>query len=640
LADHVGLGKTIQAALIVAELRARRLAERVLVITPPSLREQWATELRDRFALSPTIFDHASLTATVRMLPAGVNPWQTTPLIVSSIDLVKRPEVRTAIDGVAFDLLIVDEAHHVTPGTDRGTLVADIASRTPWVVLISATPHSGDDAAFAYLQRLGSARVEPFLAFRRCRPSATPRMARRSRLFIVTPTSAERLLLEATTGYVRAVRHATRRRDGASLVAAVIARRASSSAEAARRTLLRRAALLAREAVPEMQPFLPWEDGCADAELDDAALATAGLADVRREVEWLERMAALASSASAHWSKLAVIHRLLTRTSEQLLVFTEYRDVAEHLSSSLGTIASVAALHGGLSRHDRRAAVDSFNRGLVRVLVATDAAGEGLNLQHRCRCVINLELPWSPRRLEQRIGRVDRLGQTRRVHAMHLVHARSFEGTVVARLERRRAAAAARTAELSITERDTAAGLQRQLRLVTHGVSTERTRCSVYAAQRLARRSSVVLVYSADVLDGSARIVQRLVAALTIAVRSGPSQPRVLTRPLLRLLTRDRRVRVAIADQFSRQMAGLPSAMQRVAGALDERLSACLSALDHDGGAAWQGSLFDARADHAGRLAASACAERRAHTVRLRQSMAGLHSLRATEPRLTAAWLG
>ena len=111
--------------------------------------------------------------------------------------------------------------------------------------------------------------------------------------------------------------------------------------------------------------------------------------------------------------------RRLGRLHEQAIVFTEYRDTLLHLRQHLS--CDCAVLHGGLTRDERRMQLERFTTGRCRVLLATDAAGEGLNLHERCRAVVNLELPWNPMRLEQRIGRVDRIGQKRRVHAFHLV---------------------------------------------------------------------------------------------------------------------------------------------------------------------------------------------------------------------------
>jgi hypothetical protein len=121
--------------------------------------------------------------------------------------------------------------------------------------------------------------------------------------------------------------------------------------------------------------------------------------------------------------------------AEPLIIFTEYRDTLARVARSINE--PVAVLHGGLSRHERAEALRAFTEGRRRILLATDAAGEGLNLHHRCRIVINLELPWNPMRLEQRIGRVDRIGQRRTVHAFHLVAAGTGEERLLTELRER-----------------------------------------------------------------------------------------------------------------------------------------------------------------------------------------------------------
>ena len=171
LADAVGLGKTIQAGLILAELRERGWAERALVLCPAGLRATWAAELQQRFHIDCAVLDQSAIAESVAALPPGINPWSSHATIVASIDFVKRPEVLAALAEVPLDVLIADEAHHLTPGTDRGSAVARLASRTPWCVLVSATPHSGDVAAFDYLTDLGSHR-DPIAIFRRTRREA------------------------------------------------------------------------------------------------------------------------------------------------------------------------------------------------------------------------------------------------------------------------------------------------------------------------------------------------------------------------------------------------------------------------------------------------------------------------------------
>ena len=128
---------------------------------------------------------------------------------------------------------------------------------------------------------------------------------------------------------------------------------------------------------------------------------------------------------------------MLRRVGEPAIVFTEYRDTLLRIASTIAPLTPIALLHGGLTREDRRAAEERFTSGTAQVLLATDAAGEGLNLQARCRLVVNCELPWSPMRLEQRAGRVDRIGQGRPVHVIHLLARDTAETEILARLVRR-----------------------------------------------------------------------------------------------------------------------------------------------------------------------------------------------------------
>jgi superfamily II DNA/RNA helicase len=166
-----------------------------------------------------------------------------------------------------------------------------------------------------------------------------------------------------------------------------------------------------------------------------------GLADRDRERRLLQALLAAAQDASARETKLDYLTRLLRRTREPVVVFTEYRDTLLHVQSALPR--PITILHGGLGREERADALRVFGSTPGIVLLATDAAAEGLNLHHRCRMVVNLELPWNPSRLEQRIGRVDRIGQQRIVHAFHLVAADLGETDVLDRLRARIVIAAA-----------------------------------------------------------------------------------------------------------------------------------------------------------------------------------------------------
>lgn len=628
LADAVGLGKTIQAGLIICELGARGLADRVLVLTPASIRQQWATELTSRFGLTPVVFDQATLAATAAALPPDVNPWRTAPLIIASIDLVKRAEVRTALDLAPFDVLVIDEAHHLTPDSDRGAVAAGLATRIPWVVLASATPHSGDEAAYAFLAALGAVGPEPMRVFKRARISEQL-VRRRSRIFMVEPTSDERALLDATRQYARAL--GASRLPGARLVGSLIARRAASSAAAAEKTLSRRIALLRAHRPLEQQPVLPWDEDSVDDDVTDALVGAAGLDDAGKEIEWLERLLELARRAQPRWSKLSAIRRLLRRTNEQAIIFSEYRDVAVLAAGALAGVASVASLHGGLSARERNAAVNAFNAGGVRILVATDAAGEGLNLQQRCRLVINIELPWAPSRLEQRIGRVDRLGQSRRVHAIHLAHRSSYEGTVIARLERRRTAAR-RPVEIVADVADAFAATARRLASCSRHRPTGGH--AVYAS-RGSHSSYIVLVFAFRLVDGSGSLVH----ADVLAVRVSAPRGRHLTRAMVRALTRTPAVCAAIDREANRRLTATQRGAGRAGAALEHRLSAVLAALaQRADGTTWQGALFDHRNERRAHRRRMQIAALREHLEQRLDAARRLQRLAVGESRLVAAW--
>lgn len=440
LADAVGLGKTIQAALILSELRARGLVDRALILCPAGLRASWLAELRDRFGLAAAVLDHTAIDTSLVEHQAGVNPWTKQPVVIASIDFVKRPEVLAAAEGAGFDLVIADEAHHLTPGSDRGRAAERLATRAPWLVLLSATPHSGDRAAFDYLTAIGSL-GDPLAVFRRARHDAGLPANRRSHLLGVAPTADEDRLLRAVTAYAHAIWHARGRSDRAvQLVAITLARRAASSAGALRRTLARRLDLLSGAALPQpVQAVFQWEqDDEQDGDELDQTLACPGLEDGEAERRQIRDLLGLASQAGLRSSKLRRLRRLLTRTGEPAVVFTEYRDTLGAAVDALAGSFRIGAIHGGLPAPIRQEVIRQFQQGQLDVLIATDTAGEGLNLHQRCRLVIDLELPWNPLRLEQRVGRVDRLGQRRRVHAVHLWHRQSIEDTVWRHLERRR----------------------------------------------------------------------------------------------------------------------------------------------------------------------------------------------------------
>lgn len=454
IADEVGLGKTVQAGLIVAELMHRLPDGRALVVCPASLRGQWQQELGERFGLEAASLDSATLSRTMADFDSVANPWAATPVAIASIDFIKRPEVLRALEGLVWDVLVLDEAHNLATRSDRARAAAALAGRVRTIVMLSATPHSGDEAAFARLCGLGDTHGRfPLLFFRRTRADVGIAGSRRMRWLRVPPTAAERGMHDALARYATRVWGDRVATDSARLAVSVLLRRAASSATSLARSVERRLEAIGTSAqTTAAQLELPFGGSDTDEE-PYGILEVPALADREEEQHYLDRILSLARLAAARESKVATLLRCLARVHEPVLVFTEYRDTLMRLRAALtgGTRreSDVVELHGGLTPRERDAAERAFTRGLASVLLATDAASEGLNLHYRCRFVINLETPWSPVRLEQRIGRVDRIGQRRRVHALNLVAAGTLDEAIVRRVRERgrRAAGALRAAD-------------------------------------------------------------------------------------------------------------------------------------------------------------------------------------------------
>lgn len=438
LADEVGLGKTIQAGWIVADLLAREHTARILIAVPAGLRRQWCGELSAWFDVRPIAIDARWLRRRVTDIPADVSPWAAPGVYLGSVDFLKRLDVAASLTAHVWDLLVVDEAHTAASPTDRHFALAGIAARARRVVTITATPYSGDTASFASMAALGAAGEDPPpLMFRRSREDVGDPRRRRHRFATVRITRIEGRLQRLLERYTREVwRNAPGNGEGARLAVTILRKRALSSPAAAARSLRRRLDLLLRQEPATMprQLTLFDADDEADDEMPEAALGVPGLADPALEQRWLAALIAAADEAAVVDSKERHLRRLLRRVGhEPVIVFTEYRDTLLQLASSLPPSLQ---LHGGLNAGERASVQARFNEA-GGLLLATDAAAEGLNLQRRCRIVVNYELPWNPARLEQRIGRVDRIGQERAVHAITLVARDTAEDLVIANLARR-----------------------------------------------------------------------------------------------------------------------------------------------------------------------------------------------------------
>jgi superfamily II DNA or RNA helicase len=417
------------------------MIERVLVLTPPGLRDQWIRELADRFAIGATGADGPALRRLAATLPIGVNPWHTLTAAVASIDYVKRPEVLPAAQSRHWDLLIVDEAHACAGESDRRAAAHALAASASFVLLLSATPHSGDRESFSALCATGDVDRTPLLVFRRTRAEVRIGAARRVHIVRVK-ASRDEMRMHALLGRYRDALHA----DGAdSLALSVLHKRALSSAWSLAVSVERRlTALAAGDRTIGAQMTLPLGDPQGELIAADEAPAWPAqlrLADPQLERRLLSALHQRAQAAAVRETKVQALINLLRRSRQPAVVFTEYRDTLEHVRHALERRALV--LHGGLTRDERSAVLEAFAHDPCGLLLATDAAAEGLNLHHHCRLVVNLELPWNPMRIEQRIGRVDRIGQRRTVHAFHLVAAGTGEMRLLAHLRARIARARA-----------------------------------------------------------------------------------------------------------------------------------------------------------------------------------------------------
>ena len=372
VADAVGLGKTLTAAVVLSELTARGVGSRVLILVPAGLRDQWRDELLSRTSIVADIVDAAALAARRDGALTRPNPWAGPGVSIVSLDFAKQPTVLAGLLASPWDLLILDEAHMASGESARAAAVSRIAAISRVVVAITATPHSGDTRAFHWLLGLGGG-TSPMLWFRREPRQVGLAVVRRTRSWRIRPSPGEGRMLDALGRYARRVE---RQETPTRLAMIVLRKRALSSAAALGCSLRRRRALL--DVDPSGQMLLPFEPNPGEVDTgdcDDARLLGApGLDDRASELSSLDALIELACEAEASWSKWTRVARLLQCTREPVLIFTEYRDSLEALARRLEGQASFVV---SARRHAARRAGGSvvrFTRGDARVLAATDVA--------------------------------------------------------------------------------------------------------------------------------------------------------------------------------------------------------------------------------------------------------------------------
>jgi len=499
LADDPGAGKTIMAGLLLKELKLREAIDRVLILCPAPLTIQWQDEMQRWFGET---FDIIFAAVDQQQLS---NPWQRSNQVIASIDYAKQPDVRERIWQQHWDLVVIDEAHKCSARTGSGgagreprvvttkryELASKLAAQCDSLLLLTATPHHGDEDKFAHFLRLidpdlfpephrlgqeaAAVRKDVFRLGADC-PWALRRLKEDlkdmdgQRLFpdrhaVTVPftlNADEFALYKSVTAYINQFipQQQGQRRTTAALARTVLQRRLASSAcaihESLKRRLQKQQSLLdelqtlspaqRNRKLALLQGRLPdaeQEEDLDEAERDylvDEFTAAQELDQLRAEIAVLKDLVEEARRVreAAADSKLNALRCCLERAQfaelkdgrGKLLLFTEHRDTLNYVREHLDRWGyTTCEIHGGMNPHERKRAQEQF-RTRAQVCVATEAAGEGINLQF-CHLMINYDMPWNPTRLEQRLGRIHRIGQRDDCYVFNFVATAGEDGDVI-----------------------------------------------------------------------------------------------------------------------------------------------------------------------------------------------------------------
>lgn len=477
LADEVGLGKTIEAGMIIRELKSRGLVSRILVVCPTGLVTQWASEMQEKFhekfqVILPSDYD------TIRRLTDNDDVYGQFDQVISPMDSIKPIEKHAgwseekiekyneeriySIINSGWDLIIIDEAHRVAGSSGevaRYKLGNLLAQASPYLLLLSATPHNGKTEPFLRLIRLLDAdafpnaksivreQVAPFLIRTEKREAIdnNGNLLFKNRITHLVTISwdernnLQRELYEMVSSYVaktynKALRN--RKKNMCLIFLLIIMQRmVTSSTAAIRQSLERRLNVLLEQRTcvgnlrEEDLDELNIEDGVEDA-LEAISL------DMELEIEELKQIISLAKQAQFQ-NQDAKVEPLLNEIdailsedrTQKVIIFTEFVATQTYLQELLVNRGyTVTILNGGMSIDERNAAMQEFKTS-TSIFISTDAGGEGLNLQF-ANIIINYDLPWNPMKIEQRCGRVDRIGQQRDVHIYNFIVGETVENRV------------------------------------------------------------------------------------------------------------------------------------------------------------------------------------------------------------------
>ena len=477
LADEVGLGKTIEAGMIIEELKARGLVKRVLVVCPTGLVTQWSIEMREKFhehfqVILPSDYD------TIRRLTNSKDVYGTFDYVISPMDSIKPIERHAgwsdekveaynqeriySIINSGWDLIIIDEAHKIAGSSSevaRYKLGQLLSEASPYLLLLSATPHNGKTEPFLRLIRLLEKdafpnsdsvvreQVEPFLIRTEKRDAIDNQGEKLFKNRITHLVSLEwderhslqKELYEQVSEYVsktygKAVKN--RKKNMCLIFLLIIMQRMVTSSTAAIQESLKRRldVLLNQETKSSNLSLEELDEINIEDNVEDALEALS--VNSSEEIEELQKIIATARQAMFQYPDVKVeklvelIDSLRSEdTDQKIIIFTEFVETVRYIKEYLEKQGyRVSTLNGSMSIDERNEAIREFKED-SDVFISTDAGGEGLNLQF-ANILINYDMPWNPMRVEQRCGRVDRIGQEKDVHIYNFI----LEGTVEKRV--------------------------------------------------------------------------------------------------------------------------------------------------------------------------------------------------------------